>query len=220
MPYWLVKSEPESFSIHHLAAALDQATSWDGVRNYQARNFMRSMKVGDLVLFYHSSTEPLAVMGIAVVVREAYADHTAWDPKNDHYDPKASRQNPIWDMVDMQLQEVFRDPVTLDALRANAALDGLELLRRGSRLSVHPVSEAHFQAIVEMAGSAAAAGSQGGTPPATAKPAAPQGAVARKTAVRKGAVQAAPQKKTKSASKRKAVRAKKTASKKTRRVRP
>src|SRR5688572_24990386 len=96
--YWLVKSEPNCFSINDLARAPKQTTFWDGVRNYQARNFMRDMKLGDGVLFYHSSTDPNAIVGTAVVVREAYPDHTALDPTNDHFDPKSSTENPIWQM--------------------------------------------------------------------------------------------------------------------------
>src|SRR5215471_14772430 len=100
--YWLMKSEPESFSIQDLAVCPKQTTCWSGVRNYQARNFMRAMIRGDRVLFYHSSADPPTVVGTAVVVREAYPDHTAWDKRDDHYDPKASPENPIWQMVDIR----------------------------------------------------------------------------------------------------------------------
>jgi predicted RNA-binding protein with PUA-like domain len=151
--YWLLKTEPESFSIHALAAAPQQTTCWDGVRNYQARNRLRDeMKRGDRVLFYHSSTEPPAVVGTAVVVREGYADHTAWDPKNHHYDPKATADNPIWQMVDIRLETVFAREVPLDELRSVAALKEMELLRRGSRLSVQAVTKAEFDTIVRLAG--------------------------------------------------------------------
>lgn len=145
-----MKSEPESFSIDHLAAARDRTTCWDGVRNYQARNFLREMKVGDQVLFYHSSTDQPAVMGTAVVVRQAYPDPTAWQNGHDHFDPKASPENPIWQMVDVQLAEVFPAPVTLETLRGVKALAGMELLRRGSRLSVQRLSAEHFAIVVSL----------------------------------------------------------------------
>jgi predicted RNA-binding protein with PUA-like domain len=149
---WLVKSEPDCFSIQHLAAAPKQTTCWSGVRNYQARNFMRDgMHLGDKVLFYHSSTEPPCVVGVATVAREAYADHTAWDKKDDHYDPKASTENPIWQMVDLKLVEIFPRPVPLEELRKVAALTKMELLRRGSRLSVQPVTKAEFETVVKLA---------------------------------------------------------------------
>jgi predicted RNA-binding protein with PUA-like domain len=149
--YWLVKSEPECFSIDDLARASKQTTFWDGVRNYQARNFMRAMKVGDGVLFYHSSVDPTAVVGTAVVVREAYPDHTALDPANDHYDPKATRENPIWEMVDIKLERVFERPLALDALRRVKGLAKMELLRRGSRLSVQPVTEQEWNSVLNLA---------------------------------------------------------------------
>ena len=150
--YWLVKTEPESVSIHHLAKLPDQTTCWDGVRNYQARNFLRDeMKLGDRVLVYHSSTDPPAVVGTAMVVREAYPDHTAWDKKNPHYDAASSPENPRWFMVDIQLEKIFATPLPLEKLRGVAALKNMELLRRGSRLSVQPVRKAEFDAIVKLA---------------------------------------------------------------------
>ena len=149
--YWLVKSEPDCFSIQDLARSPKQTTFWDGVRNYQARNFMREMKRGDGVLFYHSSTEPMAIVGTATVVREAYADHTALDPKNDHYDPKATTENPIWEMVDIRLTRVFQRPLTLSELRGAKQLAKMELLRQGSRLSVQPVTAREWAAVLELA---------------------------------------------------------------------
>src|SRR5580698_1662314 len=102
---WLLKTEPDCFSIHDLAASPRQTTCWSGVRNFQARNFLRDdMKLGDQVLFYHSNADPPTIVGLAVVVREAYPDFTAWDPADDHYDPKASPENPIWQMVDIQFK--------------------------------------------------------------------------------------------------------------------
>ncbi|TLY16643.1 MAG: EVE domain-containing protein, partial [Nitrospirae bacterium] len=101
--YWLLKSEPNAFSIEDLAQAPGQTTSWDGVRNYQARNYMRQMKKGDQILFYHSNADPPAIAGIAEVVREAYPDHTAFDKKDKHFDPKSNPAKPTWDMVDIKL---------------------------------------------------------------------------------------------------------------------
>jgi predicted RNA-binding protein with PUA-like domain len=149
--YWLVKTEPESFSIDDLAAIPKKTTCWDGVRNYLARNHMWAMQLGDEVLFYHSNADPLAIVGVTVVVRQAYPDPTAWDPKNHHHDPKASPFNPIWDMVDLRLQEIFPTPLTLDRLKQEPRLAKMELLRRGSRLSVQPVGEAEFRTIEALA---------------------------------------------------------------------
>lgn len=150
--HWLMKSEPLSFSIQDLAALPNQTTCWDGVRNHEARNFMRDeMKVGDRVLFYHSNANPPAVVGTAVVVREAYPDHTAWDPTDSHYDPKSTPENPRWCMVDIQLEHIFADPLPLDALRKVPELEGMELLRKGSRLSVQPVRKSEFDLILKLA---------------------------------------------------------------------
>lgn len=150
--YWLLKSEPDCFSIQHLAACPKQTTCWSGVRNFQARNFLRDgMKRGDRVLFYHSGAQPPAVAGTAVVVREAYPDPTAWDPRDDHYDPKASPENPTWQMVDIQLETIFAEPVPIGTLRGVAGLKQMELLRKGSRLSVQPVRPREFEIVVELA---------------------------------------------------------------------
>ncbi len=150
---WLLKTEPECFSIDDLAAAPRQMTFWSGVRNYQARNFMRDeMALGDRVLFYHSNAEPPAIVGTAVVVREGYPDHTAWDPKDvDHFDPKASPDNPIWQMVDIRLELIFDSPLPLPLLRQVAGLKQMELLRKGSRLSVQPVTPAEFEMVLLLA---------------------------------------------------------------------
>jgi predicted RNA-binding protein with PUA-like domain len=151
--YWLVKTEPECFSIHDLAKAPNQTTGWSGVRNYQARNFLRDeMKLGDRVLVYHSSTDPKAIVGIAVIARESYPDHTAWDKKDDHFDPASTADDPRWFMVDLRLEQIFQDPVLLEKLRGVAALKDMELLRKGSRLSVQPVRKSEFDAILKMAG--------------------------------------------------------------------
>ncbi|HVX09838.1 MAG TPA: EVE domain-containing protein [Pirellulales bacterium] len=154
MNHWLLKTEPESFSIQDLAKRPDQTTCWDGVRNYQARNFMREMRVGDRVLFYHSNAAPPAIVGIANVVREAYPDNTAWKKGDHHFDPKASPENPIWQMVDIKLDQIFARPLGLDELREVKALEKMELLRRGSRLSVQPVTEREFDTVLKLAAAA------------------------------------------------------------------
>ena len=149
--YWLMKSEPDAFSIQDLAKVPKRTTCWDGVRNYQARNFLRAMKVGDQVLFYHSNADPPSVVGIAEVAREAYPDHTAFDPKDKHYDPKSTPTSPIWDMVDIRLVQIFQTPLSLDRLRQEPALKRMELLRKGSRLSVQPVTPAEWKIILALA---------------------------------------------------------------------
>ena len=151
MQYWLIKSEPDVFSIHDLAASKRRTTHWEGVRNYQARNFLRAMHRGDLALFYHSNATPSAVAGVVEVTREAYPDATAQDPTSDYHDPKASPDDPIWSMVDVRLVEIFPREIPLDELRGVKALAGMELLRRGSRLSVQPVTAAQFRPIRSLA---------------------------------------------------------------------
>ncbi len=146
-----MKSEPESFSIDDLAKAPKKTTCWDGVRNYQARNFMRAMELGDQIFFYHSSADPPYIAGIAEVVKKAYPDHTALDPNDHHYDRKATPSNPIWEMVDIKLVRKFDAPVALDDLRDVAGLEKMELLRRGSRLSVQPVTAAEWKIVSKVA---------------------------------------------------------------------
>lgn len=150
--YWLMKSEPSDYSINDLAAEKKQTTHWDGVRNYQARNLMRDeMQLGDRVLFYHSNANPAAVAGTATVVREAYPDFSCWDPKDKHFDPKSTKEKPRWFMVDIQLDQVFGSPIPLETLRGVKALAEMELLRKGSRLSVQPVRKKEFDAILKLA---------------------------------------------------------------------
>jgi predicted RNA-binding protein with PUA-like domain len=149
--YWLMKSEPNTFSIHDLETAPQKTTCWDGVRNYQARNYMRVMKIGDQVLFYHSNADPPAVVGVVEVVREAYPDHTAFDPKDKHYDPKSTPTRPMWDMVDIRLVTIFSGPLSLERLRQEPGLKKMELLRKGSRLSVQPVREQEWKIILGLA---------------------------------------------------------------------
>ena len=155
LKYWLMKSEPETFSIDDLAKSPKKTTSWDGVRNYQARNFMRAMEIGDQIFFYHSSVDPTAIVGVAEVVKKAHPDHTALDPKDHHYDPKATPTNPIWEMVDIKFVQKFDTPLTLDDLRAVKGLEKMELLRRGSRLSVQPVTAEEWKIINNLAEKAA-----------------------------------------------------------------
>ena len=153
MKYWLFKSEPSEFSIQDLAKAKRKTTFWDGVRNYQARNFLRDeIKVGDRVLYYHSNADPSAVVGVAKVVREGYPDHTAWDPNDKHYDEKSTADNPRWFMVDIQLETIFKRPLPLPELREIKSLKNMELLRKGSRLSVQPVRKSEFDRIVKLGG--------------------------------------------------------------------
>jgi predicted RNA-binding protein with PUA-like domain len=173
--YWLLKSEPESFSIDDLAAAPQQTTFWDGVRNYQARNTLRDdIQPGDHVLFYHSSADPPAIVGTAVVVRGGYPDHTAWQQGGHHFDPKSTPENPIWFMVDIRFEAKFAQPLPLSALREAPALAKMELLRKGSRLSVQPVTKAEFDAVLKLAERQKPASAEA---PKAKKPAKPAGAV-------------------------------------------
>lgn len=143
-----MKSEPDVFSIDDLERK--GRAPWDGVRNYQARNFMRDdMRAGDWILFYHSNAAPPGVAGLARVCREAYPDPTAWDPKSAYHDPRSSPEHPVWLMVDVEFVERFPHFVSLDELKTDRALAGLMVTRRGMRLSVQPVDPAHFRRIRE-----------------------------------------------------------------------
>lgn len=146
---WLVKTEPSTYSIDDLAR--DGSTGWEGVRNYLARNHLREMALGDLVVVYHSNAAPPAAVGLARVVRTAYPDPTQHDPSSDYYDDKSPPAAPRWDRVDLGFVEKWARPIPLDVLKADPALAGLELVRRGSRLSVFPVSEAHFAHLCALA---------------------------------------------------------------------
>jgi predicted RNA-binding protein with PUA-like domain len=144
MNYWLMKSEPSTFGIDHLTRAKNRTTAWDGVRNYQARNFLRDqMKKGDLAFFYHSSCEVPGIAGIVKIVREGYPDRTAFDKKDDHYDPDSDPQNPRWYVIDVQLETKFDDIITLEVLREHSKgpLKDMLLLKRGNRLSITPVTK-------------------------------------------------------------------------------
>lgn len=149
--YWLMKSEPVTYGIDALKK--DGTTMWDGVRNYQARNFMKEMRKGDMVLFYHSVTAPVGVAGIATVVREHHPDPTQFDRKSKYYDPKATKEKPIWELVDVKFVRKFKGVIPLQALREREGLERMEILKRGSRLSVTPVTKKEYDIVVKMAGS-------------------------------------------------------------------
>ena len=149
--YWLVKSEPSAYSFADLMKEPKRTSYWDGVRNFQARNNLRAMKAGDGVLFYHSQSEPNAVVGTAVVAKEAYPDHTAWDPKSDHSDPKSTPDKPMWYMVDIRGEAELKRPVSLAEIKATPALKNMVLVKSG-RLSVQPVTEAEWEAVLHMGG--------------------------------------------------------------------
>ncbi len=149
--YWLVKSEPDTFSFEDLLKAPRKTTQWDGVRNHVARNFMRDgMQVGDRVFFYHSSTNPQAIVGICEVARAAYPDPTALDPKHPAYDPKSDAADPTWFMVDLRAVDRLARPVTLAEIKKRPELAKMALLRIG-RLSVSPVTEREWDVIRAMA---------------------------------------------------------------------
>ena len=152
MKYWLLKSEPDVFSLEDLKNCPNQTEPWDGIRNYQARNLMRDeMQVGDRAFFYHSRQAEPAIVGTVRVVREAYPDHTSWDPSSKYFDEKSSPENPRWLMVDVQFESGFSRPVPLKELRSIPELKEMFLLRKGMRLSVQPVTEAEFQLILAIA---------------------------------------------------------------------
>ncbi len=154
--YWLLKSEPTSFSIQDLAQSDGQTTCWEGVRNYQARNFMKSMKVGDRGFFYHSNTDPPAIVGTVAVVKAAYPDPYAFDKKSRYFDPKSTMDAPRWFVVDLQLLKAFSSPLSLEYLRSIKGLEKMELLRKGSRLSVQPVRPDEWKIVCSLATSAKA----------------------------------------------------------------
>jgi len=150
MKYWLMKSEPDVFGIEHFKARPRRTAPWDGVRNYQARNFMRAMQRGDRVLFYHSSCPQPGVAAIVTVVKEAYPDHSAWDPQSEYYDPKSTPQKPLWFMVDVKLERELKRLIPLEAIKAQPALKHMRLVQRGNRLSVMPVSAQEWKTILKL----------------------------------------------------------------------
>lgn len=147
--FWLMKSEPDAYSIEDLERDVTQP--WDGIRNYQARNNMRAMNVGDLVLFYHSNAKPPGVVGVAKVCKTTYPDHTAWDPDSKYYDPKSPEDAPRWEMVDVEFVEKTPRMVSLEDLKADPELADMVVTQR-SRLSVQPVSKEHFKHVLKLAG--------------------------------------------------------------------
>lgn len=152
MKFWLMKSEPDVFGIDDLRRKGKKGAHWDGVRNYQARNFLRDeMKKGDLAFFYHSNANPPGIVGIMEISSAAYPDFTAFDPEDPHYDPKSSEDNPRWYMVDVVHRKTFAKPLSLQDLKQISGLEEMLILRRGNRLSITPVSEREWQIINELA---------------------------------------------------------------------
>ncbi|MGH2726889.1 MAG: EVE domain-containing protein [Actinomycetota bacterium] len=149
MAHWLLKTEPEAFSIDDLERL--GVAPWDGVRSYMARNNLLAMEVGEHAFFYHSSCDPPGVVGVCEVVREAYPDHTAWDPESKYFDPRSKEENPQWFMPDVKLVERFPRMITLAELRATPGLEAMVLLQRGMRLSVQPVRDEEWEIIVALA---------------------------------------------------------------------
>ena len=147
--YWLVKSEPEVFSFADLMAAPKKTTYWNGVRNFAARNHLKAMKKGDLVFFYHSMAKPASVVGIAEVIREAYPDPTAFDPKDEYYDPKSKPDDPTWFMVDLKGVKPLSRPVSIDEVKKTKGLEQMALVRLG-RLSVQPVTEKEWETVLRL----------------------------------------------------------------------
>ncbi len=148
MDYWLMKSEPDAYSIDDLKK--ERVDHWDGIRNYQARNFMQEMKKGDLILFYHSSCPEPGVVGVASVARKAYPDHTQFDPDGKYYDPKSDPDDPRWWMVDVRYKRKLKRTIGLKELKEQRRLEGMRLLQRGNRLSIMPVDKNEFDFILSL----------------------------------------------------------------------
>ncbi|MFL6617890.1 MAG: EVE domain-containing protein [Povalibacter sp.] len=153
MNYWLMKSEPSTFGIDTLASLKNKTTGWDGVRNFQARNFLKAMQKGDLALFYHSSCDVPGVAGIVKIVKEAYPDASAFNAKDDHYDPQSDADNPRWYAVDVKLEKKFARVISLEELRSHQSgkLKNMIVLKRGNRLSITPVTKSEFEFITSLA---------------------------------------------------------------------
>lgn len=151
--FWLFKSEPFVYSIEDLAAEKGKRTTWEGVRNYQVRNMLRDdIKKGDGVLFYHSRVDPMLIAGTAVVVKEGYPDHFAFDPDHKYFDKKTNPEDPRWFMVDVKLAQIFRTPVTRQQLKDDAVTAEMAVLNKGSRLSITPVTDEQWKAVHKLAG--------------------------------------------------------------------
>ena len=147
--YWLAKSEPSVYSIDDLEA--DRVTYWDGVRNYQARNNLKEMKVGDFILFYHSNADPIGVAGVAKVSKGAYPDPTQFDKRSKYFDPKASKENPRWFCPDIQFVKKFKEVITLAELKEDKKLKDMLVIRKGQRLSVQAVAKKDYDRVLELA---------------------------------------------------------------------
>jgi predicted RNA-binding protein with PUA-like domain len=148
--YWLIKSEGDCYSIDNLKK--DKKTSWTGVRNYQARNFMKDeMSVGDLALFYHSNSKPSGIYGIAKVVSKPHPDNSQFDKQDEHFDPKSKIEHPLWICVDFSFIKKFKNPISLVELKQDPKLEGMYIRRKGDRLSIQPVSKKHFEYITKLA---------------------------------------------------------------------
>ena len=153
MKYWLMKSEPDVYGIDHLRAEKRKTDHWDGIRNYQARNFIRDeMKKGDLAFFYHSNCEEPAIVGVMEIMREGYPDHTAFLSNEKYFDAKSDPDNPRWFMVDVRFKKKFKMPVTLKSLKGERALTQMRLVQKGNRLSILPVTATEWNHIMKMAG--------------------------------------------------------------------
>lgn len=151
--YWLFKSEPDVFSIHDLSNAKGKRTTWEGVRNYQARNMLRDdIQVGDGVFFYHSNADPMCIAGTAEVVKAGYPDHFAREAEHKYFDESATEENPIWFMVDIKLTQIFEIPVTRDMLSADAVCRNMMVMKKGSRLSIQPVTKEEWEAVHALGG--------------------------------------------------------------------
>ena len=151
MKYWLIKSEPGAYSIDDLKSEKTKITHWDGVRNYQARNFMRDeMKKGDFAFFYHSNCKEPGIVGVVEVVKESYPDFTAFDPEDHHYDPKSDPGKPRWFMVDVKFKKKFKETITLAELKSNPVLKDMLVVRKGNRLSITPLTEKQWENVLGM----------------------------------------------------------------------
>jgi len=148
MQYWLFKTEPNTFSWEDLKACPNETTEWEGVRNYQARNFFKTMKKGDLVFFYHSVVKPMGIYGVAEITKEAYPDHYQFDPNSNYYDGKSNPDDPRWLMVDVKRKQDFDQVITRDELKTVPGLEDMMLLQKGSRLSIQPVTEKEWKVIL------------------------------------------------------------------------
>lgn len=151
MKYWLMKSEPEAYSFEDLKNEDDKTTHWDGIRNYQARNFMmKDMEIGDKVLFYHSNCKVPSIVGLAVISSASFPDHTAWDPDSKYFDPKSTPDNPRWHMVNVTFEKDLQRSVSLKEIKDTPELSNMKLVQRGQRLSIQPLTQIEYDLVVKM----------------------------------------------------------------------